>query len=271
MVGRGAEMARLEAAWEAARSGERRLVLVGGEPGIGKSRLTSDFARRVHRGGGLVLFGRCDEGMGVPYQPVVEALGRYLKDAPVPALGHLGGELVRLVPEVAERVPGLPLPLRSDPETERYRLFEATAGWLAAMAEQAPVMFALDDMHWATKPTLLLLSHLVRSEERLPLLLVATYRDNAPDMSADLADAVATLFRHPASSGSASPVLTTTGWRRSWRPEPATVSTTRAGRWPGSSTTRRRGTRSSSGRCSATSPRKEPWSTKAAGGWRASP
>ena len=197
LVGRAAEVARLDAAWQASTAGDRRLVLLGGEPGIGKSRLLRDFARRAHDGGALVLFGRCEEGMGVPYQPFVEALTRYLRDSPVPVLGRLAGELVRLVPEVAERVPGLPLPQRADPETERYRLFEAVASWLAAASSAAPVLFVIDDLHWATKPTLLLLSHVAGSEESLPLLISAAYRDTPLDVTNDLANAVGELLRQP--------------------------------------------------------------------------
>jgi DNA-binding SARP family transcriptional activator/tetratricopeptide (TPR) repeat protein len=196
LVGRDAEVARLEAVWRAATGGKRRLVLVGGEPGIGKSSLMSHFARRTHSEGALVLFGRCEEGMGVPYQPFVEALTRYLRDSPAPVLGRLPGELVRLVPEVAERIPGLPLPLRSDPETERYRLFEAVAAWLGALSAATPVLFVIDDLHWATKPTLLLLSHVARSDELSTLLLVAAYRDTPLDVTGDLADAVVELLRH---------------------------------------------------------------------------
>jgi tetratricopeptide (TPR) repeat protein len=172
-------------------------VLVAGEPGIGKSRLAAEFARTAHAGGAAVLFGRCDEGMGVPYQPFVEALGRDLRQAPQPTLGRLAGELVRLVPEVGERVPGLSPPLRSDPETERYRLFDAVAAWLSAVAATAPLLFVVEDLHWATKPTLLLLAHLLRSDEDLRLLMAVTFRDTPLDMTPDLADLVAELLRLP--------------------------------------------------------------------------
>ena len=193
-VGRVAELDRLHAAWAAARSGRCRLVLVAGDPGIGKSRLAAEFTRRCEAG--IVLFGRCDEEMGVPYQPFVEALGRYLREEPAPELGRFGGELVRLVPEVAER--GLPPPLRSDPATERYRLFDAVVGWLSALSQRAPVVLVLDDLHWATRNTLLLLRHIIRSDEALlPLLVVAAYRDSPLDMTSDLAGTLAELVPQP--------------------------------------------------------------------------
>ena len=196
-VGREAELSRLEAAWEVARSGRRKLVLLAGEPGIGKTRLATEIARLAHSDEAAVLFGRCDEGMGVPYQPVREALGIYLRQAVAPDLGRLGGELIRLVADIPDRVPGLAPPLRSDPETERYRLFDAVAAWLGAVSAQRPVLFVVDDLQWATRPTLQMLAHLVRSGEPLRLLVVASYRDTDLDVSAELADALAELLRQP--------------------------------------------------------------------------
>ena len=197
-VARTEELHRLDAAWEDARAGRRQLVLVAGEPGIGKTRLTAEFVKRTHAGGGAaVLFGRCDEGMGVPYQPFVEALGLYLRQATTPTLGRLAGELVRLVPEIPQRVADLPPPIRSDPETERYRLFDAVAAWLSAVSAECPVVLVLDDLHWASRPTLSLLGHLFRSGEPLRLLIVATHRDTDSDVTADLTDALADLMREP--------------------------------------------------------------------------
>jgi tetratricopeptide (TPR) repeat protein len=101
------------------------------------------------------------------------------------------------VPEIADRHPDLPEPLQADPETEHYRLFDAVAAWIAAVAGDSPVLFVADDIHWATRPTLALLCHLARSGEALRLLVVATYRDTALDVSSDLADALADLMRQP--------------------------------------------------------------------------
>jgi class 3 adenylate cyclase len=199
-VGRGGEQERLLTAWKEAAAGERRVVLVGGEPGVGKTRLCSEVARTVHDEGAVVLAGRCDEDLGVPYQPFVEALRHHVGavDGP-PALGALAGELVRLVPEIAELITGLPPPLRSDPETERYRLFEAVAGWLRAASgpEAAPVLLVLDDLHWAAKPTLLLLRHIVRSPaaEGARLLVLGTYRDTELGRTHPLAELLADLRR----------------------------------------------------------------------------
>src|SRR5688572_15600987 len=111
-VGRDAEIERLRGLWKDTLAGPRRIGLIGGEPGIGKTRLAAELAGQLHHEGALVLAGRCDEDLGVPYQPFVEAFRHYLGHASELRLGRHGGELARLVPEVAAVVSGLPEPLR---------------------------------------------------------------------------------------------------------------------------------------------------------------
>ena len=133
-VGRVAERERLSELWGQAREGSLRLALIGGEAGVGKTRLSTHLALQVHGEGATVLYGRCDEDLGVPYQPWVQALGHLVKEAPRPVLdAHVerhGGDLARLVPALGDRVPDLPSPRESDPETERYLLYAAVAGLL---------------------------------------------------------------------------------------------------------------------------------------------
>ncbi|HET9257367.1 MAG TPA: adenylate/guanylate cyclase domain-containing protein, partial [Pseudonocardiaceae bacterium] len=155
-VGRLVERSALRSALERSGSGSRQVLLVGGEPGVGKSRLVAEFAREVHARGTNVLFGRCDEGLAVPYQPFVEMLSHYIQHCS-PAvlrsgLGHLPSELSRLVPELATLLPGLPSPIRSSPEVEQYRLFEAIASWLGTLSAEEPLVVILEDLHWATQP-----------------------------------------------------------------------------------------------------------------------
>jgi class 3 adenylate cyclase len=178
-VGRDRELDRLGQLWKEAAAGDLRMALLAGEPGVGKTRLAAEQARRVYDEGAAVLAGRCDEDLGVPYQPFVEALRHFVDHAAnLPdRLGRYGGELTRLVPELAERVRRLPAPLRSDPETERYRLFEAVTECLAVASVEEPLLVVLDDLQWAAKPTLLLLRHLVRTGAGR-ILLVGTYRDS---------------------------------------------------------------------------------------------
>jgi tetratricopeptide (TPR) repeat protein len=201
-VGRVDEQERLWTAWKHARGGEKRVVLVSGEPGVGKTRLSAELARRAHAEATTVLFGRCDEDLAVPYQPFVEALRTYAHNC-TPAdletqIGPFGGDVARLVPEVEQMVPRMPDPLRADAETERYRLFEAIAAFLDGVAATAPVVLLLDDLHWAAKPTLLMLRHLARPANDTPLLIVGTYRDTELDRRHPLAEMLADLRRDQA-------------------------------------------------------------------------
>src|SRR5207302_1218191 len=140
--------------------------LLAGEAGIGKTRLMAELARRAHERGALVLAGRSPEESVVPYQPFLEALRHYVLNVPFTELRanarEYGSELARLVPELRRRAPELPPPPSGEPDTERYRLFEAVVGLLAEISSSSPVMLVLDDLHWADKPTLLLLRHLAR-------------------------------------------------------------------------------------------------------------
>lgn len=197
-VGREAERQLLARAWKEAAAGERRVVLVDGDAGIGKTRLMGEVAQAVHDEGAAVLYGRCDEDLGIPYQPVAEALQTYAAACPPDELraqlGSLGGELVTLVPWLPERVPGLPEPMRGEPETERYRLLEAVRGFVAGISETAPVLLVLDDLHWAPKPTIAMLRHLARPRE-IRLLVAGTYRATDLSRTHPLTEALADLRR----------------------------------------------------------------------------
>ncbi len=198
-VGRAAERERLSAAWKSAAAGTRRVVLISGEPGVGKTRLAAELARAADQQGAIVLYGRCDEDLGVPYQPFVEAFRPYVASCEAEELAEqvarYGGDLARLVPELGERVADLPDALRADPETERYRLFDAVMFFLDKMTAARPVVVVLDDLHWAAKPTLLLLRHLTRAEWTGSFLLLGTYRESDLSRTHPLAEMLADLRR----------------------------------------------------------------------------
>ena len=199
-VGRSVELALLSSAFDRAVGGQRQVVVVGGEPGIGKTALTAVMAQAVDAAGAVVLYGRCHD-LGAPYQPFVDALSYYVQFAPRRELeGHVaahGGELSRLVPALTHRVPGTPPPSTSDPDTERYLAFTAAIGLVAEACRHRPVVLVLDDLHWADLATLALLRQLVSASAGLPLLVVGTFRSNEVDAAHPLSDALAALWREP--------------------------------------------------------------------------
>ncbi|HET7652026.1 MAG TPA: AAA family ATPase [Acidimicrobiales bacterium] len=201
-VGRDGLRATLADAWRGVAAGGCRAVLLAGEPGVGKTRTAAELARLAYDEGAVVLYGRCDEDLGAPYQPFVEALTAYAMDAPPDGvhLGRLPGELTRLVPELSEMVTGVGAPVASDPRSEEYRLFEATASWLVDAGRASGLVLVVDDLHWAARPTLQLLLHALRAasaERDARVLVVGTYRDTDIDRSHPLSDVLAELRRLP--------------------------------------------------------------------------
>ena len=198
-VGRSVELAGLRKLMPLAEGENRRVVLLGGEPGSGKSRLVREFAGEVAGDGALVLYGACDAVVRTPYGAFVEALD-HLARVTDPgelraALGTSGGELARLLPDLPARVGDLPPPTSADPDTERHRLHTAVTDLLTEISRERPLLFVLDDVHWADAPTLLLLRHLARPAGSARLLLVATFRDTDADMPEALSDTLADLRR----------------------------------------------------------------------------
>ena len=202
-VGREADLVQIQDVWQHAKDGRHQLVLVAGEPGIGKTRLSLEFARSRAAEGTTVLMGYSDEENLVPYQPFVECLSWYFRHCPeVELRGQLaaigaGGELAPFVPELRNRIPDLPSPLLMDPEGQRYRLFEAVASMLAAASRARPLLLLFDDLHWADRATLLLLRHVMRFGSMASFAIVATYRVSELDRTHPLAEMLITLRREP--------------------------------------------------------------------------
>lgn len=181
VLGRDEPLAALETAWKATLHGERRLVLLCGEGGIGKTTVAAELALRLHAEGALVLYGRWDPEALAPYQAMREALGTYASACPTPRLRAdlegWGDELSRLLPDVGARVGGVRSPLRGDPEGERLRLFEAIETWLDLLAARRGLLLVLDDLHWSARSSWLLLDHLRQAPGRAPRMILVTSRE----------------------------------------------------------------------------------------------
>ncbi|MEA2298676.1 MAG: hypothetical protein QOF77_1612 [Solirubrobacteraceae bacterium] len=177
-VGREDGLGRLRAGWEELGA-EPRLVFVTGEAGMGKTYIGARFALEVHDAGAAVLYGRCDEEAISSYQPFVEALSQYLDhvdvDSLIAELPVESLELGRLIPRLGAR-PGGATAVSPDAGDDRFRLFEAVCAVLRRLALSRPVLLLVDDLHWADKPTLSLLRHVLRSLAGSRLMVVGTFR-----------------------------------------------------------------------------------------------
>lgn len=175
-VGRHAAMEAVRRAWKEALEGERRAALISGEPGIGKTRLVAAAARAASEDGALVLFGRCEEDLAVPYQPFTDALRAALAATPRDVIAaHTavhGGELRRLFPSLAA-----PDPVEASPETEQWRVIAALTDILERLAAEQPVVLVIDDIHWAAPATIKAIKHIVSEARPSALLVLATFRD----------------------------------------------------------------------------------------------
>ena len=141
-VGRGPELERLFSAWQTALAGGTNAVLIAGEPGVGKTRLAGEWSRQAYDQGALVIYGRCDEDLGAPYQPFAEALRSLVPCLGTSRLRGLRGveALLPLVPGLTDVLPDLAAPTRADPDTERYALFDAVVALLGVASASAPAV-----------------------------------------------------------------------------------------------------------------------------------
>jgi tetratricopeptide (TPR) repeat protein len=204
IVGRAREMAELTAALDGALAGRGRLVLLSGDPGIGKSRLADELASAARARGAVILWGRCWEAGGAQaYWPWIQAIRGHLRGTDSdqdPLAAPAAAALAQLAPELdpAHATTGATPASDESPEVARFRLFDAVTGCLVQAASRQPIVLLLDDLHAADVPSLLLLQRLTVELDRTPLLVVGAYRDLDLDRDHPLISTVADLVRHPA-------------------------------------------------------------------------
>jgi len=197
-VGRGAEIDRMLRAGAAISDLHRRVLIVEGEPGIGKTSVVARVASTLSASGATVLYGRCDEESVLAHQPFAEALGHYVAHAPDAVLrAHTAlhhGSLARLTPALRMRA-AVDEPRESTPDSERAQMFAAVADLLDRAAAVERVVFVIEDIQWADASTHQLLVHVAARADPAQLLLLVTARSGELAAEARLAELRVALER----------------------------------------------------------------------------
>ncbi|MFQ6030078.1 MAG: AAA family ATPase [Dehalococcoidia bacterium] len=199
-VGRQEEMRELRSTLDDVLAGRGRLVMLAGEPGIGKTRTAEELTDHAATQGFQVLWGRCYEDQGTPpYWPWVQPLRDYVQPAsPDQLLSQMGpgaADIAEIISELRNKLPDLEPPPALEPEQARFRLFDSITTFFKNSAQSQPLVLVLDDLHWADRSSLLWLEFLVRNIGRSHLLVLGTYRDVELSRQHPLAETLGELTR----------------------------------------------------------------------------
>ena len=201
LVGRDSEQADLRRAVDEALSGRGGLALVGGEAGVGKSRLVAEIGGEAEARGMRVLTGYCVEmDSAPPYLPYVEMIEQAISSPRSPlalreALGDVAPEIARIAPALRRLFPDIPEPLELPPELARRYLWNSFREFLTRGAQTQPLLLVLEDLHWADEYTLLLTEYLAPLLPEMPVRILGTYRDDEVDISHPLSRVISQLGR----------------------------------------------------------------------------
>lgn len=181
-VGRENELARAREMLNEAGAGSGSLLLISGEPGSGKTRLADQFAVYASLFGFQSIASRCYEGEGAPpfwpWVQIVRAFAQEQDPADLAAMmGPGAADIAQVVPELHERIPNLAPAASLPPEQARFRFFDSMSTFVKEAAKRKPLVLILDDLHWADKPSLLLLQFLAQELRNTRIFVVGTFRD----------------------------------------------------------------------------------------------
>jgi tetratricopeptide (TPR) repeat protein len=200
LIGREQEFAELKRALAEALAGRGSIVMIGGEPGIGKTHLAGAILEEARWRGVFACIGHCYEGEGAPpYIPFIEILEQIVRTAPRASLrlglGDDAPEIAKIVPELRKIYPDMPLAIQLPPEQQRRYMFNAYRSWLERSAQVTPGVVVFEDLHWADEPTLLLLQHIAQTLSSMAMLVMCTYRDVELEVTRPFAKTLETLLR----------------------------------------------------------------------------
>jgi tetratricopeptide (TPR) repeat protein len=199
LIGREEERDAIKACLDRARAGRGGVLFIGGEPGVGKTRLAEECLSLGQERNMLTLVGHAYEERGEPFIVAVEIIEALMRILPGPALrqvlGDSAAEVARLVPELRDRFPDIPQPVELAPEQRQRYLYNAMLDFTRRLCSTVPCVIVLDDLHWADESSMNLLAHIAPNIGDLPLLYVVTYRDVAADMGPPFRRALANLGR----------------------------------------------------------------------------
>lgn len=181
-VGRDHELREFDAMLDEFLAGRGALLLLGGEPGIGKSRTMHEFAARAVARGATALLGRAVESeLGLPFWLWIEVIRDYARTHEPQVVREVMGpgisDIAHIAPTLRQKLGEIPDPPRLDPDQARLRLFDSIATFLAQAARRRPILICLDDLQWADASSLLFLQYLAQDIAANPVLLLGTYRD----------------------------------------------------------------------------------------------
>ena len=205
LIGREQERTELLHLLDGAMEGHGSMVLISGEPGIGKTHLTRAVLNDAAKRGCFAMMGHSYEMEGsLPYMPFIEMLEHSARVAPREAfreaLGDCGPEIAKLMPELRRMYSDIPAAVELPPERQRRFLFNAYREFVERAARATPIVAAFEDMHWADDSTLLLLGHLAQTVSEMPMLIIGTYRDIEVDGRTPFARALAEWVREKTAS-----------------------------------------------------------------------